>query len=145
MMAQTLLPTLPCQTIGREPLPGRNVEFQCGCRSSHQDVAQSLPYIPRALETQGRLIMKDPGVPYKAWVLVRSSWTFNYCLQDPGSEPGPVLLQMSLNSHAKPPPEEPSCLHGKHLTNWATFPGSTLVFLMLSLKILCQLHSDSST
>lgn len=66
------------------------------------------------------------GVPYKAWVLAGSSWTFYYCLQGPGSESGPVLLQMSLNLHTKPPPEEPSCLHST-ASIWPTEPFSQVL------------------
>lgn len=103
MMAQALLPTLPRQTIGWEFLCGRNIDFQCRCRSSHQDVAQSPPYIPRAMEAQERLIMEAPAVLYKAWVwpglLGHStrSWL----------RAGPVLLQAGLSSHPNPPPEGP--------------------------------------
>lgn len=107
---------------------------ECECRTMHQDVAQSLPYIPRILEGQERLIRAFLTYP-ELWRAKKADRGRPSCPVQTRPEfaevslgilllswrawlrAWPCLASEGLSLCPKPPPEESSCLHGKHFTN----------------------------
>lgn len=141
MLAQVLLLTLPCQTIGCEFLSGKNAALRCGYRSSLVEVAWS-HRDPREAE-HGR-----PSCPGQA-----RGWTGLPGLSITIPE---VLAQsLALSCYSEAWVHTPSLLRkGHHICRTSILPTEPssrpcINFLTLPLEILYQimfwfLHLDST-